>query len=179
MKKKTAQRPNKARVVKSQGTKPLASATAGLDEFWALVGTPDGFKAALEVLDDEALIEAHLDFHQAMTRAFDAVLWSAAELMHRGCSPEQFTAFRAGLIGLGREIFEAALREPDSLAAVTHVKSVTAAEFRHGLPAQVALARGLTVERVHGPKKPTRDRVRDDELEIRFPAIAERFGRSR
>ena len=171
--KKTAQRPNKPRVNKSQGTKPLASAPAGLDDFWALVGTsPEGFKAALEALDDQALTAAHLDFHRAMARAFDAVLWSAAELMHRGCTAEQFTAFRAELIGLGREIFEAALREPDSLAKVPHVKTVTATEFHHGLPAQVALARGLRVVRVHGPKKPTRDRVRDDELEIRFPAIA-------
>ena len=177
--KKTPQRPNKPRAVKSQSTKPLASASASLDEFWGLVATPDGFKVALEALDDDALIEAHLEFHQAMTRAFDAVLWSAAELMHRGCTADQFAAFRSGLIGLGHQVFEAALREPDSLAEVPHVKSVTAAEFRHGLPAEVAKARGLTVEKVHGPKKPTRDRVRDDELEIRFPAIAERFGRSR
>ncbi len=177
--KKTPQRPNKPRAVKSQSTKPLASASATLDDFWELVSTPDGFKAALEALDDDALLEAHVEFHQAMTRAFDAVLWSAAELMHRGCTAEQFTAFRAGLIGLGRETFEAALREPDSLADVPHVESVTATGPRHGLPAEVAKARGLTVEKVHGPKKPTRDRVRDDELEIRFPAIAERFGRSR
>ena len=127
--------------------------------------------AILRDLDAE-LIEAHAAFHEAMTRAFDAVLWSAAELMHRTSTPEQFAAFRVGLIGLGQVAFEAALREPDSLASVPEVKAKTSAPFSHGLPTEVAKARGLKLERLHPAKKPTRDRVRDDELEIRFPSIA-------
>jgi hypothetical protein len=174
MKKKTPQRPNQPRQVKSLGTKPLAkpSSSPHMQRFWALVDAPGGFRAALEALDDAALLEAHAAFHEAMTRAFDSVLWSAAELMHRTSTPDQFAAFRAGLIGLGHAVFEAALREPDSLADIADVKAKTSAPFKHGLPTEVAKARGLKVERLHPAKKPTRDRVRDDELEIRFPRIA-------
>jgi hypothetical protein len=51
-------------------------------------------------------------------RAYTYDLWGAAYVIEDGCSDDCFRDFRAYLISLGREPFEAALRDPDSLAPV-------------------------------------------------------------
>ena len=45
-------------------------------------------------------------------------LWDAANIMMEGCSDDGFIDFRAWLIAQGREVYLAALKEPDSLADV-------------------------------------------------------------
>ena len=43
-------------------------------------------------------------------------LWGAAGLIHDGAPDDTFDCFRSWLIGRGRETYENALRDPDSLA---------------------------------------------------------------
>ena len=161
-KKKKPQRPNKPRQANSNSTRPLGAALAGptFDRFWGLiarVGATSGgdltracaaFRAELEALDDAALLEMNECFHAAMLRAYDGILWSAASLMHGGCSDDAFWDFRSGLVALGRQLYERGLRDPDSLAEVPAARL---------------------------PKEPTREMVDEDLLQIRFPAIAEKF----
>lgn len=45
-------------------------------------------------------------------------LWAAAYVISGGCSDDCFDYFRDYLVSLGREVFEAALGDPDSLADV-------------------------------------------------------------
>jgi hypothetical protein len=45
-------------------------------------------------------------------------LWGAAYLINGGCSDDGFDYFRIWLLLQGREVFQAAVREPDSLADV-------------------------------------------------------------
>ena len=45
-------------------------------------------------------------------------IWGAAYVIEDGCSDDCFRDFRAYVISLGRGTYEAALRDPDSLAAV-------------------------------------------------------------
>ena len=45
-------------------------------------------------------------------------LWDAANIMKEWCSDDGFIDFRAWLISQGREVYLAALRDPDSLADV-------------------------------------------------------------
>ncbi|WHI44679.1 DUF4240 domain-containing protein [Microbulbifer sp. JMSA004] len=43
-------------------------------------------------------------------------IWAVAYILNGGCSDDGFTYFRAGLISGGREKFDAALKNPESLA---------------------------------------------------------------
>jgi Protein of unknown function (DUF4240) len=51
-------------------------------------------------------------------RAYSYELWGAAYVIEDGCSDDCFRDFRGYLISLGRGPYEAALRDPDSLASV-------------------------------------------------------------
>jgi len=51
-------------------------------------------------------------------RAYTYELWGAAYVIEDGCSDDCFRDFRGYLISLGRDPYEAALRNPDSLASV-------------------------------------------------------------
>jgi Protein of unknown function (DUF4240) len=51
-------------------------------------------------------------------QAYTYDLWGAAYVIEDGCSDDCFRDFRGYLISLGREAYEAALHDPDSLASV-------------------------------------------------------------
>ncbi len=57
-------------------------------------------------------------FREAMVDAYRWDLWAAAYLIQGGCSDDGFEYFCDWLISLGKDRFEAALRNPDSLADV-------------------------------------------------------------
>ncbi len=62
-------------------------------------------------------------FDQAFTKKRNAAytwdLWGAAYLINGGCSDDGFHYFRAWLISRGRAAYEAAVKNPDSLAGIT------------------------------------------------------------
>jgi hypothetical protein len=58
-------------------------------------------------------------YHElAFADSYDWGLWGAACVINGGCSDDCFDYFRAYLISRGREVFEAAVADPDSLASV-------------------------------------------------------------
>lgn len=67
--------------------------------------------------------EQALAFHEIMDAYKELAnrygLWNAADLMMDWCSDDGFIDFRAWLIAQGKEVYLAALKEPDSLAEVT------------------------------------------------------------
>jgi hypothetical protein len=56
--------------------------------------------------------------HRLDLRAYTWDLWGAAYVIEDGCSDDCFRDFRGYLISLGRGPYEAALRDPDSLAPI-------------------------------------------------------------
>lgn len=93
--------------------------------FWKLIEDsylPDGpehfeaLKAALALLPADDLVAFQTRFDEAMTAANTIDLWGAAYLINGGCSDDGFHDFRAWLVGRGRHAYEAALKNPDSLA---------------------------------------------------------------
>jgi Protein of unknown function (DUF4240) len=56
--------------------------------------------------------------HRLDQRAYTWDVWGAAYVIEDGCSDDCFRDFRGYLISLGRGPYEAALREPDSLAPI-------------------------------------------------------------
>ena len=72
----------------------------------------------LRTLDAEEIASFQEHFDSLFGEAYRWDLWGAAYLIGGGCSDDGFMDFRYALIAKGREVFEAALANPDSLADV-------------------------------------------------------------
>jgi hypothetical protein len=104
--------------------------TMTIDQFWKIIedvhresGTD--IDRRFEVLEAElgnlSLVEVQsfdMHFTDCLDRAFTWELWGAAYVISGAWSDDGFWDFRSTLITYGREIFELALNEPDSLAAL-------------------------------------------------------------
>ncbi len=72
----------------------------------------------LSALEPAAIIEFNGILRECLDRAYSWDLWGAAYLMNGGCSDDGFMDFRGWLISRGRDVYERALADPDSLADV-------------------------------------------------------------
>ncbi|GGF53999.1 hypothetical protein GCM10007301_11850 [Azorhizobium oxalatiphilum] len=72
----------------------------------------------LEPLTDQELVDFIHLFHGVKNQLYSWRLWAAAYLMNGGCSDDGFMDFRSWLISRGQAITEAAMRDPDTLAAL-------------------------------------------------------------
>ncbi len=97
-------------------------------EFWELVddareaaeGDPeeqaDLLVDRLAQLDPDSVLDFARHFESRYNRAYRWDLWGAAWVLLDGASDDAFDFFRCWLIGQGREVFEGAVHDPDSLA---------------------------------------------------------------
>jgi hypothetical protein len=100
------------------------------NRFWMLIdrardqaGTDvDGYGPALEQtivsLEPADLIAFEQHFDSCIDRAWRWDLWGAAHVVNGGCSDDGFFYFRGWLVMQGRQVYEAALANPDGLADV-------------------------------------------------------------
>jgi uncharacterized protein DUF4240 len=95
-------------------------------QFWQSVdstrGQPDRAEQLAKLLEaypPEDIVRFRLMYDDLMHAANKVDLWGAAHAINGGCTDDGFYYFREGLIELGRPVFEAAVQDPDSLAAVT------------------------------------------------------------
>ena len=97
------------------------------DRFWQIIerasgsdGDPDAHMEALRVALRELSVEEILSFEVAFRHYLNAAyswdLWGAAYVVHGGCSDDGFEYFRRWLVSRGRDVYQAALADPDSLA---------------------------------------------------------------
>ena len=70
----------------------------------------------LTILGPQQAQDFHDILHGYQQLAYQYGLWTAASLMCDGCSYDGFIDFRAWLIAQGKEVYLAALADPDSLA---------------------------------------------------------------
>ena len=95
------------------------------DTFWALIAQAKEHPGG----PSEWLMERLMDLGPEQAKKFDDIacaytslayqygLWTAASVMERGgCTDDGFLDFRGWLIAQGREVYMAALADPDSLA---------------------------------------------------------------
>ncbi|MBY8879782.1 DUF4240 domain-containing protein [Actinacidiphila acidipaludis] len=79
-------------------------------------------RAALTRQSLDGIIGFQAGLEQRMAESRTWSLWAAADRVFGGwCSDDTFCWFRHWLVGLGRPVFEAAVRDPDSLAYVPEV----------------------------------------------------------
>jgi hypothetical protein len=126
-----------------------------------------------EVADFERIFTEH---HNA---AYRWDLWGAAYIIEGGCSDDGFTDFRYWLISMGREIFEAALANPESLAKVADGPGIEVCSFEEfGYIARRVLedAGAPEAEAPASPQEPAGEQWEEDDLPERFPKLWAKFG---
>jgi hypothetical protein len=127
-----------------------------------------GYQEILDDLQDEAYI---------------AELWEVAYILEMGCGDDGFMDFRAWLIGQGKDVFDKALADPESLVDLVEPGQETksAALLYVGLHAyeQKTAKGGETMPRTKGFKPrpklkgiPSKD---EDSMLKRFPKAKEKF----
>jgi hypothetical protein len=94
-------------------------------QFWHLVDSTRGqadraeqLAKMLEPYSADDLVRFRLQFDDLMQTANKVDLWGAAHVINGGCTDDGFFYFREALIERGREVFEAAVKDPDSIADV-------------------------------------------------------------
>jgi hypothetical protein len=166
-------------------------------EFWELIdstrqaaeGDPeeqaDLLVDRLTRLDPESVLDFARHFEARYHRAYTWDLWGAAWVLLEGASDDAFDFFRCWLIGQGREIFEGALHDPDSLAELLDDfdEELDGDAEELGYVADDAYER-LTGERTPGLGLPPQtseplgtplDLENDRVLASRFPRLWDRF----
>ncbi len=170
------------------------------DRFWELVeaaGAVAGGDCQAQAIQLAAMLEQLpaeeiIAFERHSVRLLDEAdrwdLWGAAYQINSGCSDDGFVYFRGWLLTQGRAIWEAALRDPDSLATHPAVATGDALECEDVLyVASVAyqaltgteLDRGQVDTDLAGATRPhgTRwDFEDDDEIRWRLPRLRARLG---
>ena len=96
-----------------------------IDDFWKLLedlpkgeGAEDALKERLIGLTTDEIVSFQAHFDAAHAQAYNWLLWAAAYIIDGGCSDDGFIDFRYGLISRGKQVFEAALADPDTLVDV-------------------------------------------------------------
>lgn len=114
--------------------------------FWAIIGASrSGFdpqrldgnmdaqlqqlESLLDALPAEEIAQFESEFEQRMADAYRWDLWGAAYVIQGGCSDDGFIDFRSWLISMGREVYEAALRDPETLVDVADASGVEETSF--------------------------------------------------
>ncbi len=167
------------------------------DDFWRLIAASrEGFdpqqrdgnmdrQAArmaqlLSELPTAAVREYERLFGDLFWRAYRWDLWAAAYVIGSGCSDDGFTDFRHWLISMGREVFERALADPESLVSVAEgpgVEDVFFEEFGY-VATGVLEERGEDAEELEHPRpdEPAGQRWEEEDLPGRLPKLWAAFG---
>jgi hypothetical protein len=159
-------------------------------EFWELIDKKverDGAELDVAPLEEELLgsrPERIAGFAEQLYRLHDLSyrtrLWGAAYLINGGCSDDGFDYFRAWLIGMGRDIFFAALKDPDSLAAVAEedVECADLLSVAHDAYQEVTGSEFDLPPSTPANNEPEDDWDFDDDEEMRrrYPRLFAKFG---
>ena len=177
---------------------PATAATpesSGMDEaaFWAVID--DTRQAAGGDTERQSgLIQQRLEqlpaaeiagfdriWHRMDERLYTWEVWGAAYVIDDGCSDDCFRDFRAYLILLGRQPYEAALRDPDSLAPV--VQDAETGDWENADDVAPEAYEDVAGEDIPSgdsdlsgdPRGEPWDDEQQEQLARRYPRLAERF----
>lgn len=179
----------------------MAASAMPDDRFWDIIERdtrpdldPDDrmetMRAALRELSLEELISFEVAFRRFLNKAYTWDLWGAANVIHGGCSDDGFEYFRCWLVSRGRNAYEAAMADPDSLAELdlrpTGPDGVWEFEEIYYVTLEVFEERGgdgdlrdhSGLEAGLGGPEPSGEPFDDDEAHLkgRFPKLWQRFG---
>src|SRR5438876_12097322 len=74
----------------------------------------------LRKLELDEVRSVHDHFNECFDQAYSWELWAAAHIIGGGCSDDKFSDFRSTLISMGRQTYERAVVDPQSLAEMDY-----------------------------------------------------------
>ncbi len=101
-----------------------------VDDFWRLInGTTEGgpdqqvqYKHLVDALskleDPKDILRFAIRFYPELWRSDTEEISAASDVMHGEVSDDLFTDFRLWIMSKGRQVYDAAIKEPDTLAAL-------------------------------------------------------------
>lgn len=98
-----------------------------IDEFWRIIDEarystkraseiPEWLINHLSQINDREIAEFDVHLRKCLDHSYDAQLWLGAVVLLGGCGDDSFEYFRGWLISQGREAFESAFADADSMA---------------------------------------------------------------
>ena len=145
----------------------------------ALSNQPEILQNKLEVLPPPEIVAFDRIFTKLHNDAYRWDLWAAAYIIEGGCSDDGFTDFRAGLIGLGREVYYAAVNDPSSLVRQpTHGVDFSHEAMLYAAPGAYEAVTGEEMPD-HGlahPEGPIGERWDKSSVGTKYPELAAKFG---
>lgn len=103
-------------------------------------------------------------FWDLMAASYRQPLWAAAYTINGGCSDDGFDYFRGWLIAQGREVFDAAVADPDALAGVPAVRDAAVEGWEVECEQALAIAWNAHLAA-------TGEKLPGDSFTIRYPAL--------
>jgi len=170
-------------------------APLNLDQFWKLIDAArkaargdqdelvENLRTRLARLSAAKIASFHGRMQVLLASAYRWDLWAAAFIMNGGCSDDGFAYFRAWLVAQGRETFEKALENPESLAAA---KLVFADAGEYELESLLYAASEAYEEKTgdalpqptdSAPPEPAGVQWTEDDLPSRYPVLWEKFAK--
>jgi hypothetical protein len=168
-----------------------------INQFWDIIGRVHeagrgDMKRKCELIGEELRklspeeVRSFGDYYtEFYYRAYREDLWDAAYLICGGCGDDSFMDFRHTLISMGREIFEKAMSNPDSLADLDldeESASFEGYQYAIGHAYEDVMKRGGEVTEEFGsrggthPKSPAGTECNSWEMEKQFPRLTAKYG---
>lgn len=121
------------------------------------------------------------DQENLMRMSYRWDLWGAAFVINGGCSDDGFDYFRGWLMLQGRDVWEAALRDPESLAGVSLESDAECEDalYSAGKAYEHVARRTLPSTADHRPAAPAGTAWKEADLEGLYPKLWERFAANR
>jgi len=145
----------------------------------ALSNQPELLTAKLAALPSEQIVEFERIFRRLHAQAYRWDLWAAAYIIEGGCSDDGFDYFRAGLIGLGRDVYYDAIRDPGTLVRQP-TRGVDFSQESMLYAASEAYTRVAGKELpdvgIHQPAGPAGERWDEETVADKYPDLAAKFG---
>ncbi len=161
------------------------------EKFWHLVESakreftpelsnqPEVLQRQLEALAPDEIAEFGRMFEELHIKAYRWDLWAAGYIIEGGCSDDGFSDFRSGLIGLGRDVYYDALRDPNTLVRQpTRGVDFSQEELAYVAAQAYESATGnpLPESRTPHPPEPAGEPWAENTVAQKYPELAAKFG---
>ena len=132
----------------------------------------------LSELEPQEIVSFDKHLHEKLVEAYRWDLWAIAYIVNGGASDDGFLYFRGWLLAQGKDYFDAALANPENAA-----KNAIAGEFNECediLYVANNVYREATGDdiktKIVEPAEPAGESWEEEEVEEKFPELAEKFG---
>jgi hypothetical protein len=148
-------------------------------EFQDLDARIDALRTELSRLSPAELQQFQNHYDARIAESYRWDLWGAAYVMNGGCSDDGFRYFRDWLISEGRDVFEAALREPESLADVPKVELAENELYGYVALELYEESGAGTLDRDFSTEiaAPSGEQWNEDTVHLLYPRLSKKYGR--